>query len=145
VIDAVVKEIRVAATPEKALERFTSEINKWWPRATHSVSQDRCRTVSFNGPLGAALQEVDEDGNRHVWGRFTAWKPPTRVAMTWHPGGDPDTAQQIELTFEADGDETLVTLEHGNFEALGDTALQVRARYEIGWSAVLEKYRESLS
>jgi len=143
-IEAVVKEIRVPAAPEVAFERFTKEVGSWWPRSTHSVSGDMCREVSWAGPVGASLYEVDEEGTEHVWGTFTAWDPPNRMAMTWHPGRDAETAQHIEITFEAQRGGTLVRLMHGNFEALGEKAEEIRGRYDGGWIHVLEMYAEAL-
>ncbi len=143
-IEPVVKEIRVPTTPQKAFRRFTEEIDSWWPRATHSVSLDKCRTISWEGPEGSDLYEIDEDGNRHVWGVFTAWDPPKRFAMSWHPGHEPEEAQRIEVTFEKRGKETLVTLRHSDFEGLGETAQKTRDMYESGWVGVLQTYEETL-
>ena len=64
--------------------------------------------------------------------------------MNWHPGGNSETAQQVELTFQAHGDETLVTLHHRNFERLGEGAAETRGHYDSGWSAVLQLYQEAL-
>ncbi|HEX9884977.1 MAG TPA: SRPBCC domain-containing protein [Longimicrobiales bacterium] len=143
-IEPVVKEVRVPASPEVAFRRFTEGVGGWWPKATHSVSKEKCRAVFWPGPAGSDLYEVDEDGNRHVWGTFSVWEPPSRLALTWHPGRGSETAQTIEITFEPRGEETLVTLRHGGFEALGDTAQAARDDYDQGWSKVLAMYRSAL-
>ena len=143
-MEPVVKQVVVPATLEKAFDRFTSEVDRWWPKETHSVSKDRCRTVIWKGPEGTELHEIDDSGTRHVWGTFTAWEPPTRFAMTWHPGRAPSTAQRIEVTFESADGGTLVTLRHAGFEALGEDAAEIRAEYDAGWVGVLGRLSASL-
>ena len=136
-IEPVVKEVDVPAPPEVAFARFTAEIDSWWPKATHSVGQERCRSVSWEGPVGADLFEMTEDGARHVWGTFKTWDPPRGFSMSWHPGRDPSTAQHVEVTFEPRGESTRVTLTHGGFDSLGENGQETRDRYDGGWMGVL--------
>lgn len=144
-IEPVVKEISVPARPEEAFKQFTAGVASWWPRVTHSVSKGKCREVVWEGPAGSMLYEVDEDGERHIWGTFSEFDPPSKFVMSWHPGRNPETAQQIEVTFEARGDETLVTLRQWNFEGLGEDAASIRAQYDGGWLALLGMYRDALA
>jgi hypothetical protein len=44
------------------------------------------------------------------------------------------------VRFTADGDSTVVELEHRGWEARGDRAAEVRAAYDGGWIGVLERY-----
>lgn len=68
-----------------------------------------------------------------------------RVAFSWHPGRTSDTAQRVEVTFEADGEHTRVTLVHTGWETLGDAAAETRDGYGSGWVPVLEGDRESIA
>lgn len=137
-IEPVVKTVRVPVGARTAFERFTKEIGRWWPRATHSVGQEDCESVHWDGPEGAELYEVMENGERSVWGTFTEWDPPNAFAMTWHPGRGPEAAQEVRVTFTEENGETVVTLRHSGFEALGDSAPDTRDRYDGGWQSVLQ-------
>lgn len=144
-IEPVVKMMRVPATPDEAFRRFTAGVNDWWPRRTHSVGKEKCRSVHWDGPAGAELYEVDDEGRRSVWGTFTSWDPPHRIGFTWHPGRTPETAQEIDITFEAHGSETLVVLTHRLFERLGEMGQATREEYDGGWEKVLARYAEATS
>lgn len=143
-IEPVLKSVWVATTPEMAFRRFTAEIDTWWPRATHSVSEERCRTVRFEGGEGGRLVEEDDQGIVHPWGDVRVWEPPHRLAFSWHPGRGPDTAQDVEVTFTAEDDGTRVRVEHRGWERLGERARESRANYDRGWATVLGLYVGSL-
>ncbi len=72
-----------------------------------------------------------------------AWEPPRRVVFTWRRHANPDVALEVDVRFEPDGDGTRVQLEHRGFEQLGAEAEEIRAGYESGWPAVLERYAAS--
>lgn len=140
-LEPVVREVTVPAPPEAAFRRFTEGIGEWWPLATHSVGEETAETVTFPGQTGGQIVERTRGGAEHVWGTVTAWEPPGRVVFTWHPGRAAETAQEVEVTFEADaGGGTRVTLVHGGWERLGEGAAEQRDRYVSGWKLVLERY-----
>ena len=58
--------------------------------------------------------------------------------MTWHPGREPDTAQEVEVSFTAVPDGTRVDLEHRGWEKRGTAATESREGYRDGWRVVLE-------
>lgn len=144
-IKPVVKELVVAEGRDAAFERFTAELNLWWPRRTHSVFTDGCAEVVMECHEGGRLYEVSEEGEEVEWGHLTCWDPPVRVAFTWHPGRAPETAQKVEVTFRAVEDGTRVRVEHGGWEALGAEAAKTRDDYEAGWLSVLAEYEEGAS
>jgi hypothetical protein len=144
-IDPVVKEIVVPATPEGAFRRFTEELRSWWPMPTHSVSQEDCRDVRFEGTSqdradGESMHLVEEDsgGEIHVWGTVRAWDPPRGFTMSWHPGRGREEAQELDISFHPEGDGTRVRLVHRGWEVLGERGREVRGRYDEGWMHVLE-------
>ena len=77
-------------------------------RATRS-SRSRRSAVVLDGRVGGRVYEVIERRGG-LWGTLTAWDPPHRFAMTWHPGRDEKTAQDLELRFSPQGDATRVDL-----------------------------------
>ena len=79
----------------------------------------------------------------YVWGTVLTWEPPSRVAFSWHPGGNAETAQTVEVTFTRRGTSTEVTLAHGGWERLGEEAALARDGYNNGWESVFSgAYRD---
>jgi uncharacterized protein YndB with AHSA1/START domain len=144
-MDPLVKEVRVRASAAEAFRRFTGEIGSWWPTAKHSVSEDGCLDVRFEAEVGGALREEAADGTTYVWGTVLAWEPPSRVAFTWHPGREADSAQTVDVTFESEGAETRVRLVHSGWEHMGEGGAEMRAGYDRGWEGVLDLYQGSFS
>lgn len=136
----VVKRVLVAASPERAFRRFTAELAAWWPLASHSIGQEDALTVAMEPEVGGRIVETIRDREPCVWGTVTAWEPPSRVAFTWHPGKPADSAQEVVVSFAAEGERTRVTLVHSGFERLGADAKKTRGGYDLGWSWVLGVY-----
>lgn len=142
VVPPIVKVVTVKAAREQAFRRFTAEIASWWPLRTHSVGEDNSETILMEGWMGGRLVERIRDGREAIWGTVTVWQPPERVAFTWHPGEDPETAQHVEVRFIPAGDRTRVELEHRGFERLGPRGARIRRAYPLGWAYVLGLYAE---
>ena len=88
--------------------------------------------------LGRSI--VERSGDRvSVWAEVTEWDPPGALGFTWHPGTDPAKATRVRVTFSAEGDQTLVTVQHSGWEILADPALAAAAAQEYGqgWPGVL--------
>lgn len=134
------KTVTVPLHPEAAFRRFTEEIATWWPMQTHSVGGEKTESVVFDGRVGGRVYERQQDGSTSVWGTVTAWELPVRVAFTWHPGREADSAQHVDVRFTPDGTGTNVTLVHSNWERLGEGAEGMRKQYETGWDHVLGRF-----
>jgi uncharacterized protein YndB with AHSA1/START domain/uncharacterized protein YciI len=131
------REVLVEAGPATAFEAFTAHIGRWWPLAELSV-YGAGGSIEFSG---TQLIERSAGGQCTVWGTVTRWEPATAVAFTWHPGGTPERASQVEVTFTSAGARTLVTLTHGGWHVFDDPAA-ARAEYEHGWPMVLGRYHD---
>jgi uncharacterized protein YndB with AHSA1/START domain len=138
----IAKSVVVAAPPEHAFRVFTEQIHTWWPLRTHAVEADKAETVVLEGFQGGRLYERTADGEKHVWGTIVAWDPPTRLGYSWHPGRGEETAQEVELTFTAEGEATRVDLRHWGWEKLGDRMAETLADYDEGWNLVIGRYVE---
>jgi uncharacterized protein YndB with AHSA1/START domain len=71
----------------------------------------------------------------HDWahyGRFVTLDRPRRIAHTWVSEATRGLESLVELSFEAQGEQTLVTLRHGN---VPDD--EMGRRHEQGWGFVL--------
>jgi len=135
-VPPVVKRVRVPCAPAEAFERFTRDIQRWWPLATHSMFKDKASGVGFERRVGGRLVERSASGEECVWGSVTAWEPPARLAFTWHVGRGPDDAQHVELTFAPCAEGTEVQLVHGGWEALAERGAAMRDEYDRGWNLV---------
>ena len=140
---ALRKSVLVESSVEHAFRVFTEGIGGWWPVESHSVFAEDAETAILEGRVGGRLYERSRAGEEAVWGTVTAWEPPHRIALTWHPGRGEETAQELEVRFSPEGGGTRVDLAHSGWERLGERAGEVRARYETGWEPVLGSYVEA--
>jgi uncharacterized protein YndB with AHSA1/START domain len=140
-ISPLVKTVVVPVGVERAFEAFTAETSAWWPLFSHSVGEESASEVRMEGAVGGRIVEHGADGELATWGTVSDWDPPTSVGFSWHPGGDPNEAGQVTVTFTATGDGTQVQLVHSGWERRGDGA-RARLSYDTGWDYVLGKYVE---
>lgn len=131
--------VTVALAPEEAFDLFTRGIGRWWPFAGHSCSDQPGADVEFEPREGGAVTEIAPDGTRHPWGVLTAWQPPHRFAMRWHPAQPAERATALEVRFTAVACGCRVAIEHGGFDVRGEP---VREQYHHGWALVLGCYAQ---
>jgi uncharacterized protein YndB with AHSA1/START domain len=129
--------VTVERPPLEAFHVFTSGIARWWPLRSHSVARAHAVSCVIEPRTGGAVYEVQDDGQRHAWGRVLAWDPPERLLLSWHPGRPAAVAQEVEVRFTAEGSGTRVDLEHRGWARLGADAAEARRSYEGGWQVVL--------
>ena len=136
----LVKTITVQLSVEHAFRRFTEEIATWWPLDTHSVGGKTVETVMFECKTSGQIFETLKSGETSLWGTVQEWEPPNRVVFSWHPGGEPDTATEVEITFSDRDGKTEVVVTHSGWEMFGEKAEETRGGYDKGWDYVLGKY-----
>jgi uncharacterized protein YndB with AHSA1/START domain len=142
----LVKTVGVPLAPAEAFDLFTNGLVRWWPLSTHSVTEAEAVDCVMEGRVGGRIFERAGDGSEHVWGTVEGWETPRRLAFTWHPGRPADSAQTIDVRFDAAAHGgTTVTLVHGGWDALGDRAATMRSSYDSGWDFVLGEYVETAS
>ena len=142
-IEPVRKSIVVAVTPERAFAVFTQRMDAWWPFQGHSMFEERSRGVEFEPRVGGMVNEISADGERSAWGRLLAWNPPDSFRMTWHPGRDEATAQELDVRFVAVDGGTRVEIEHRGWEKLLENRRATRDNYDQGWGAVLGAFADA--
>jgi hypothetical protein len=135
----LIKRVHVPCSAEQAFELFTERMSDWWPLQTHSVGEGRAVAVHLDGRVGGELVEHLADGRTDVWGTITEWRPPTRFAITWHPGRVREQATYVDVTFAQEGSTTLVTLTHSGWSNRDDPDA-TRRSYDSGWDLVLHRY-----
>jgi uncharacterized protein YciI len=139
-IRALRREVLVGADPATAFDVFTAAIGRWWPLAELSV-HGAGATVAF---IDGQIVERSADGEIALWGTVTRWEPPAAVAFTWHPGGTPERASRVEVTFTPSEAGTLVRLEHSSWEVFDDPTA-ARDEYDHGWPRVLDLFRDEVA
>jgi uncharacterized protein YndB with AHSA1/START domain len=113
--------LRVKATPEQAFAAFVGEIGIWWRPSALFETTPRPGVLSFDTPNaqgeGGRLIETRAGGKIFEIGKITVWEPPGRLAFTWRQANfPPDLTTEVEVGFEAVGEETRVSIEHRGFD-----------------------------
>lgn len=133
----VMRTVHVRCAPERAFALFTDRITDWWPLQRFGLYEEQTRGVWFEGER---VVEKSTSGEESVWAEVLEWSPPSKLAMSWHPGHPSADATIVEVEFFADDDGTRVVLTHHGWERLGDLAAEARGTYAQGWQSVLEGY-----
>ncbi|HXT17313.1 MAG TPA: SRPBCC domain-containing protein [Gemmatimonadaceae bacterium] len=134
------RSVTVPWTPDAAYRRFVEEFGRWWPRYGHSIGGRRVKCVVFDARVGGAIYEEHYDGTRYEWGTVTQLEPPARVAFTFHAAFARADAQQVEVTFTAEGRGTRVELVSSGWERMSDHARGAYGGYRMGWGGLLARY-----
>lgn len=145
------RSVTVACSPERAFEVFTSEMGTWWPLGTHSRAASehesegvKVERVEVQGHVGGQVLEHMSNGIALPWADVLAWEPPARLVLAWKPNSADRPPTEVEVTFEAAGQGTLVRLEHRGWERLGAELREAaRAGYDTGWEMVLAGYADA--
>jgi uncharacterized protein YndB with AHSA1/START domain len=115
--------LRVPASPDRAFEAFTAEIGQWWrPNGLFQFTPRSPGVLSFEpGPEGR-LVETLANGKVFEIGKVRAWEPPRRLVFGWRQASfAPDLDTEVEVTFEAVGAETRVTVQHVGWDSVPQT------------------------
>lgn len=109
--------LRVKATPARAFAAFTAEIGQWWrPSPLFQTTPRAPGVLAFEPGEGGRLTETLANGKVFEIGRIVGWEPPARLVFTWRQASFPvDLHTEVEVCFEAVGEETRVSVEHRGF------------------------------
>lgn len=114
--------LRVKASPKRAFDAFVSEIGVWWRPSPLFQTTPRPGVLSFDfggGEPGAGgrLIETRVGGKAFEIGRIRVWERPKRLVFSWRQANFPlDLHTEVEVCFEAVGDDTRVSVEHRGFD-----------------------------
>ncbi len=136
--------MRMPADPLRTFQAFTEEIALWWqpnglfrvgapiggfPKrdfladssvtlAKASVSTGDGR-LAFEPGVGGRLYTTFEDGSTFEIGRVSVWEPGRRLVFAWRQASfSADQSTEVEVTFEAAGHETRVSIEHRAWDTI---------------------------
>lgn len=137
--DPFVKTIHIACSIEHAFAIFTGQINLWWPPGHRRFEGS---TIKLETHIGGRFFETAADGQQAILGEVLSLNPPFDICYTWHPGKITKPTQ-VTISFEQDGDETIVQVTHiEGTSALGDKWPERVALFSRGWQAVFTAYSD---
>lgn len=150
----VLVALRVKATPEHAFEAFTADIGTWWrPNPIFAFTPRDPGVLSFEAGEGGRLIETLPGGKVFEIGNIRTWEPPHRLAFGWRQASfAADQATEVEVRFEAVGEETRVTVEHTGWDSVpaahiarhGFHEAVFLRRHAEWWQNLLASYKEGL-
>lgn len=148
----VLVSLRVRATPERAFEAFTLEIGAWWrPNALFQFTPRSPGILSFDN--AARLIETLPNGKVFEIGKVRVWEPPHRLVFGWRQATfDLGQHTEVEVDFEAVGEETRVTVTHTGWDTVPASHAAKHGlpeplflrRHGEWWQALLEALREKV-
>lgn len=117
---SVIVSLRVGVSPLRAFEAFTQDIGQWWvqnPLFMLTPRGDGC--LRFEPGEGGRLVTTLSDGSEFEVGRIAVWEPGKRLALTWRQATfASDQSTYLDVSFEAIGNETRVTVEHRGWDTI---------------------------
>jgi uncharacterized protein YndB with AHSA1/START domain len=116
----VLVSLRVKASPDRAFAVFVNEIGAWWRASPLFAFTPRDPGVlAFEPGAQGRLIETLPNGKVFEIGRIRAWEPPLRLVFGWRQATfAPDQDTEVEVRFEAVGEETRVTVEHVGWDSV---------------------------
>jgi uncharacterized protein YndB with AHSA1/START domain len=146
-VEPIRRTVTVRCAPDRAFRVFTDHMGTWWPAETHSRAaveveggNVKVERIEFQGRRGGHVLEHMSDGTTLPWAEVIAWDPPRRFVMAWRPHSRPQPPTEVEVTFTAQDDGTLVELEHRGWERLSEDFRDLYASYAGGWIETLGRF-----
>ena len=139
--------LRVKATPERAFRAFVEEIGEWWRPNVLFQTTPRPGVLSFEPGEGGRLIETRENGKVFEIGTIRVWEPPGKLVFSWRQANfPPDLHTEVEVGFEAVGEETRVSVEHRGFDQVpADSAARHRFPDEVLLMRLAEFWRAQIA
>lgn len=112
--------LRVKATPQRAFEVFTRDIGLWWrPNGLFQFTPRSPGVIGLEPGEGGRLIETLANGKVFEIGKIRAWEPPHRLVVGWRQAAfAPGQDTEVEVGFEAVGEETRVTVTHTGWDSV---------------------------
>ena len=127
--------LRVKAAPERAFIVFTEQIGEWWrPNALFQTTPRPPGRLAFED--GRLTETLANDKVFEI-GKVLIWEPPLRLVFSWRQANfPPDLTTEVEVRFEAVGEETRVSVEHRGFDQV---PMESAARHGFPNAALLSR------
>ena len=144
--------LRVKAAPSRAFAAFVGEIGAWWrPNGLFQTTPRAPGVLAFEPGEGGRLTETLASGKVFEIGRIRVWDPPHRLVFSWRQANfPPEVSTEVEVRFEAVGEETRVSVEHRGFDQVPEGAARhgfpdevLLMRLADWWRTLLTSFREA--
>lgn len=144
-LSPVVKSLELRRSAADAFRIFTADIDRWWPKATHTRAKTAegqvTAHVTIEPRVGGRVYETLQDGAELEWGEVSAYEPGVVLAMRWRMGRTAEETTDVFVRFEPlSAQSCRVTLTHENWERMGEEAERLRTAYNNGWASVFDKH-----
>lgn len=116
----IIVAVRVSGPPDEIFDIFTREIASWWqPNGLFRFTPKSPGIVSFEGEEGGRFIETLADGKVFEIGRISVWQRGARLVFGWRQAAfAKDQNTEVDVRFEAVGDETRVTVTHMGWDSV---------------------------
>lgn len=133
--------VRVKAPPARAFDVFTREVALWWrPNGLFRFTPRPPGSLAFEPGEGGRFTESFPDGEVFEIGRIKEWKPGERLVFSWRQASfAPEQQTEVEVRFEAVGEETRVTVVHRGWDAI---PIEHAARHRFPDAIFLQRHGE---
>ncbi|MFN3524200.1 MAG: SRPBCC family protein [Phenylobacterium sp.] len=146
--------LRVKASAERAFDAFVDDIGAWWrPNGLFQTTPRAPGRMAFERGEGGRLTETLASGKVFEIGRISVWEPPRRLVFSWRQASfPPELSTEVEVVFEALGEETRVRVEHRGFDRVpADSAARhgfpdqaLLMRLAEWWQVLLRAYGDDV-
>lgn len=143
--DPIRCQVRVHGAPAQVFARFV-ELSRWWPMG-YSRSGAKFAGAFIEPHVGGRWYETDQVGNESSWGDVRAYDAGHRLVLGFNIRPDqgvepPERQSEVEVTFEAQADDTLVVLDHRDLDKHVEGAASVAKGMASvhGWPLILATF-----
>jgi hypothetical protein len=131
--EPIIAETTVPVSQSRAFVGFTAQMGEWWdPLLTPDPGSFAGIKVDPAGDVATVHDGADD----YVFARVTTREPDRELVLDFWLGHTADHPSQLRVTFDEQGSETVVSLEHGGWD---DVNGEVRSKYDH-WGDLLERY-----
>ncbi len=135
--EPLIRTIFVECDIEHTFNVFTQRIDQWWPQGHRRL---RDSTLYLETTQGGRFFEKTESGEEFKLGDVLECERPSGISFSWFLGAI-KTPTRVDISFQANGEGTFVTVRHSEAEsALGDLWPQRVSLFEKGWTAVFAAF-----
>jgi uncharacterized protein YndB with AHSA1/START domain len=115
----VLVSLRVKTSPARAFQIFTHDIGIWWaPNTLFRFTPRSPGELAFDREGGRFIETLP-DGTVFEIGRIRIWRPGERLVFGWRQSTfGPRQDTEVEITFEAVGTDTRVTVIHRGWDSI---------------------------
>ncbi|HUO89333.1 MAG TPA: SRPBCC domain-containing protein [Rhizomicrobium sp.] len=140
-MSSILVSVRVRAGPRAAFDVFTRDIALWWqPSPLFRFTPRDGGVLSFEPREGGRFIETLPSGTVFEIGKIRVWEPGRCLVFGWRQATfAKDQNTEVEVSFEALGAETRVTVEHRGWDSVPQTHV---ARHTMSNVVFLRRHGE---